>query len=175
MFLTCHLLVGAAIGKALRRPPVAYPAAYVSHYVLDAIPHLDGGGLLGCGGAPTPLMKGLGAVDLLIGAFILWLLIRRQPDARRMAWAAFCAILVDVIDYVPPWCEWVHHSPWTCWFSTVHDLYHHGLTRDQWVVGFGTQLAVALGSAWFIAPRALRQSHPEALEKRGLSDDTTRA
>lgn len=150
MFLTCHMLIGASIGKTLRRPALAYPAAYLSHYVLDAVPHLDGGGLFGSGGPPTALMKGLGVVDLVVGSLIVWWLIRGRPQARIMAWAAFCAILVDIIDYVPPWDAWVHACPLTSWYSGAHDLYSHGLMRQQWLLGFGTQIATALLGAWVI-------------------------
>lgn len=157
MFLTCHMLVGAGIGKALQRPALACPAAYLSHYVLDAVPHLDGGGLFNVVGPPTLAVKVLGVADLAIGAVVVWWLIRGRPLSRTMGWAAFCAILVDIIDYVPPWCEWVHHCKWISWYSFAHDLYSHGMMRDQWLPGFGTQIVTAFLGAWFITrtPRAL--------------------
>lgn len=166
MFLTCHMLVGAAIGKTLRRPALAYPAAYLSHYVLDAVPHLDGGGLFGTTGPPTPLMKALGVVDLFVGACLVWWLIRGRPEARIMGWSALCAILVDIIDYVPPWCEWVHHWRYTSWYSAAHDLYSHGLTRQHWVLGFGTQIGTALLGAWIIT----RSRHAGANWPQVVSD-----
>lgn len=36
-----HALTGAAIGLAVGNPAVAAPAAFLSHFALDAIPHYD--------------------------------------------------------------------------------------------------------------------------------------
>ena len=41
MTATPHILAGAAIGKVLRRPWLAWPVAFVSHFLLDFTPHLD--------------------------------------------------------------------------------------------------------------------------------------
>lgn len=40
MTATNHALSGAAIGLAITQPLIALPLAFVSHFVLDAIPHL---------------------------------------------------------------------------------------------------------------------------------------
>ncbi len=39
MIMTPHIAVGAAIGAMIANPVVAIPAALLSHYVLDSIPH----------------------------------------------------------------------------------------------------------------------------------------
>lgn len=39
MTATNHALTGAAIALAVKRPELALPLAFVSHFVLDAIPH----------------------------------------------------------------------------------------------------------------------------------------
>lgn len=36
-----HALTGAIIGLTIESPVVAMPAAFLSHYVMDAIPHYD--------------------------------------------------------------------------------------------------------------------------------------
>ncbi len=41
MVTSVHLLVGAAIGKAIGKVYVAIPVAIISHYLLDAIPHYN--------------------------------------------------------------------------------------------------------------------------------------
>ncbi|HEY4695025.1 MAG TPA: hypothetical protein VIH52_03660 [Candidatus Nanoarchaeia archaeon] len=42
MLSTPHLLVGAAIIKAVPEPTISLPLALLSHFVLDSIPHWDG-------------------------------------------------------------------------------------------------------------------------------------
>ncbi|MGZ6004983.1 MAG: hypothetical protein ACXWLH_02425 [Candidatus Saccharimonadales bacterium] len=42
MTATNHAMTGALIGLTLHQPWFAVPAAFASHYVLDAIPHADG-------------------------------------------------------------------------------------------------------------------------------------
>jgi len=41
MILTCHLLVGAAIISKIKFLPLAFLLAFLSHYFLDFIPHID--------------------------------------------------------------------------------------------------------------------------------------
>jgi hypothetical protein len=45
MLLTPHVAAGLAIGAAVPDPRVAVPLAFVSHFVLDAVPHWDDIGL----------------------------------------------------------------------------------------------------------------------------------
>ncbi|MFH1171944.1 MAG: hypothetical protein V1778_05425 [bacterium] len=41
MYLTTHAAVGVVISKAMGTPALALPVAFLSHFVLDAIPHGD--------------------------------------------------------------------------------------------------------------------------------------
>src|SRR5947199_309584 len=41
MLATPHLVTGAAIGKVLKRPALAWPVAFASYFLLDHVPHLD--------------------------------------------------------------------------------------------------------------------------------------
>ncbi len=43
MTATNHALTGAIIGASIRQPWLALPLAFLSHYVLDAIPHFGAG------------------------------------------------------------------------------------------------------------------------------------
>jgi len=42
MLSTQHLLVGAAVVKAVPNPVISLPLAFLSHFALDSIPHWDG-------------------------------------------------------------------------------------------------------------------------------------
>lgn len=39
MFVTSHLLTGAAIGSVVPNPLLTIPLAFVSHFAMDALPH----------------------------------------------------------------------------------------------------------------------------------------
>lgn len=41
MVLTCHLLTGAAIASRISNPILTLPLAFLSHYLLDLLPHKD--------------------------------------------------------------------------------------------------------------------------------------
>jgi hypothetical protein len=41
MRATIHALTGAAIAMAVKQPALAIPAAFLSHFVLDAVPHYN--------------------------------------------------------------------------------------------------------------------------------------
>ena len=43
MIITCHLLAGAAIVTKIHNPFLSFPLAFLSHYVLDFIPHIEYG------------------------------------------------------------------------------------------------------------------------------------
>lgn len=41
MIITCHLLAGAAIVTKIHNPFLSLPLAFLSHYILDFIPHTE--------------------------------------------------------------------------------------------------------------------------------------
>lgn len=87
-----HAIVGTAIYHYLRRPwagrwgwVLAFPLAFASHYLLDAIPHFEGGGpLLRIRYSPWvfPALAGIGSV-------LSWYLYRRNRQAALL-WLALC-------------------------------------------------------------------------------------
>lgn len=84
MMCTPHILAGAAVAKLLRYPALAYPAAFVSHLVLDAIPHLDAQELLrGPDGAISQDLVMVRLLDALVGgALLVWLVWPRVKKSR---------------------------------------------------------------------------------------------
>ena len=41
MIWSAHLLLGAAIGSKINNIYLAFPVAFISHYILDIIPHIE--------------------------------------------------------------------------------------------------------------------------------------
>ena len=151
MLATPHMITGAAIGKMTRRLWIALPLAFVSHFALDFIPHLDSHGLFGVkGGGPTPAEAGMAALDTVFGiALVMWA-VGRQPGRRTMLLAALCAAVIDLADNVPPWGPHFQAWPGTAWLSAFHHGHSHGLAADHWLLGLGTQIAVMVLALWIV-------------------------
>jgi hypothetical protein len=160
MMTTPHMVAGAAIGHVLRRPWLAYPAALASHFVLDAIPHLDSHSLFGANqGGPTRLEAAAGITDFLMGVVLVAWLTSRRPDRHVMRCAALLGVLMDLAEYVPPWGPRLQTWSGAACLVGFHHGIQHNLTPAHWALGGGTQLAVlALGIVVCLARGQSRQS-----------------
>ena len=163
MMATPHMVAGAAIGRALRRPWLAYPAALASHFLLDIVPHIDSHALFGVKhGGPTRLEATAGVTDFLVGALVVGLVSLRQPSRRVMLGSALFAILVDLVEYVPPLGPWFQSWAGAAWFTGFHHGIQRNLTPAQWPLGVGTQAAVlALSLGVCLSRRRGREGLPE--------------
>jgi hypothetical protein len=138
-----HVVVGAAIGKRVPWPWLALPAAFVSHFFLDVIPHLDTHGLFGIKGGHVTRAEAIGAtVDTLVAAALVTWLVRREPRWKLLLWCAFAGAAMDFFNNIPPWGRWFLDWPGTAWLSRFHYSFHHPLRPEGWLLGFGTQAAV---------------------------------
>jgi hypothetical protein len=158
------MVAGAAIGRVLRRPWLAYPAAFASHFVLDIVPHIDSHALFGVKhGGPTRLEAASGVTDFLIGALFVGLVSSRQPSHRVMLGGALFGILIDLVEYIPPFGPWFQNWAGAAWFVGFHHRIQHNLTPAHWPLGAGTQVAVlALALAVCLARRQGRRQRAEA-------------
>lgn len=93
MLSTPHLLVGAAIVHSIPNPAISLPAAFVSHFVLDAAPHWDGSPQ-----APfsKKVVSGV-AFDYIFGASLIFLITQGDPRQAILLLGAFLATLPDFI------------------------------------------------------------------------------
>jgi len=93
MLSTPHLLVGAAIVHSIPNPAISLPAAFASHFVLDAVPHWDGS-------PEAPFSKKVisGVVaDYIFGASLVFLITQGDPKQVVVLLGAFLATLPDFI------------------------------------------------------------------------------
>ena len=160
---TPHMLAGAAIGRGLRRPWLAWPVAFASHFALDFIPHLDDHALFGIGGGGvTPVEAASGILNFALGwALVMWVA-RGQPDRRVLLGGAFFGIVIDVIDHIPYLNRWVASWVGTAWLTDFHHAFQHNVTMSQWPLGVGTQLVLAGLALWVLvrAGRKRRAAEP---------------
>ncbi len=154
MTATPHILAGAAIGKVLRRPWLAWPVAFVSHFLLDFTPHLDSHAIYGVEqGGPTAPEAALGILNFTFGALLIVWLVRRQPDRRVVLGGALFGILIDLIREAPLLGVWFRTWPGTAWLSVFHHSFQHSVTPAQWPLGIATQLVVVAIALWVCLPR----------------------
>jgi hypothetical protein len=95
-----HALTGAVIGLAISQPAVAIPAAVVSHFVCDAIPHYDG---VSSEKGKAKWLRSktfrrlLYADALLCGGLVLVLALKHPFDWQLAAVCAFAAAAPDFL------------------------------------------------------------------------------
>jgi hypothetical protein len=169
MVATPHMVLGAAIGKAVRRPWLAWPLAFASHFLLDYIPHLDSHGLFGREqGGPTLPEAAVALADVAVGVVLVGWLVRRQPLGRVMVGGAFFAILIDLLDNMPLWGDAFTTWPGTAWLSAWHHMSESNVTPDQWLLGVGTQVTTVVIAMWFCRSLGRPRLPEEARKGRGL-------
>jgi hypothetical protein len=159
MLATPHLIGGAALGKALQRPALAWPAALASHFLLDRVPHLDSHALFGSPHGITVAEAAMATVDVLLGVLLVLWAIGRQPGRHVMLGAAFFALLMDLLHNVGPWSAWLSHWPPTAGIFAFHRSFQHNVTPAEWPLGLGTQVAVVAVALWVLRRRLPIQLH----------------
>ncbi len=147
MVAASHIAAGAAIGAACPRARIAVPAAFVSHFVLDQVPHSCLNML------PASAWTALGlAID---GAIIVWVAgLAWRLRARWVALAAgVAAFLPDPLSYMSPIKDWFALVPGSWVVPWVHTTFHCDVTRTYPVVGFATQVVVVALAVYIVARR----------------------
>jgi hypothetical protein len=146
MRATNHALTGAIIGLTVQNPWVALPAAVVSHFVCDLIPHHDDPSIPM--GSKTEvnllILDAVGAVGVATFLFVL------RPEAWFVAcWAAFLATSPDLM-WIPRFIKRV---------KTGHDIeprnfierFHARIQRLASPKGAVVELAWAFGALVVLA------------------------
>jgi hypothetical protein len=145
MLSTPHLLVGAAIVHSIPEPAISLPAAFLSHFVLDAAPHWDGSPK-----APfsKKLLGGI-AADYTFGMALVLLVSIGQPNQLLILLGAFLATLPDFI------MAFTKHFPTPLGRLPLISHFNHYHRNIQTNVrlsrGIASSLAVSLAAIIFLA------------------------
>ena len=154
MMATPHIFAGAAIGGVLhRRPCIALPAAFASHFALDAVPHLDSNDLFGSPTGMTVPEVGIAMADFALAWLLVALMTRSKPWRAMALWGALCAIGIDLVYTIPPWGPWLSEWPGTAWLEQFHHGIQPDVSPDNLLLGFGTQAAVIAAATWVLLRR----------------------
>lgn len=92
-----HALTGALIGLTVGEPVVAVPAAFLSHFICDALPHYDFSGKKGESIRQSEF-RVLLYVDIVACVLLVMMLGLRKPQHWLLA--AICAFLAASPDFL---------------------------------------------------------------------------
>src|SRR5690349_8668030 len=94
MIATNHALTGALIGLSIANPAIAVPAALLSHFACDALPHYGDD-------SPSTLRSKRFALQLLIDASLCGVLVGVLAVTQPANWllAAICAFIAAAPDF----------------------------------------------------------------------------
>ncbi len=132
MVATAHVLVGGAVGTAVGyatgSPVLALGAGIVTHFICDAIPHVDhppapykGTDLIW-----TPSIWAFALIDSTLAALIILFFWLRFPPPHEpyFVFGAIGGYLPDFIDNVPFWKNYIHKLPGFKQFHAFHEATH---------------------------------------------------
>jgi hypothetical protein len=138
MTATNHMLTGAVIATAVQQPWLVVPLAFMSHFVLDSVPHFGVGGHEGDIKTRNrhPLFRVVLAVDIAILCVAL-VLIPLLFSGKVSGWL----ILAGMVAAWLPDIVWVSHF----W----HDKKGHALKEPAWLTRFHQKIQ------WFERPPGL--------------------
>ncbi|HEX5797174.1 MAG TPA: hypothetical protein VFX86_02175 [Candidatus Saccharimonadales bacterium] len=139
MTATNHALSGALIGLGITQPAVALPLAFVSHFVLDAIPHF------GIRFYQSPKKRRFFHIYLVIDAFLLAVIMTALYFAGA-GWLVFvCLFLAGCPDFVQAYkylfMEDFRRKPTHLhWFTR----FHKGIQRSETEKGILVEVPLAI-------------------------------
>ena len=159
MWAIQHVLGGAAVAGGLKRPWLAYPAAYFSHWLLDFTFHVDNHALFVTRyqGPPEawPALAALDVISALAWPVTVWVC-WHHPLRWVVIIGGFLGYLMDgtgVIDGLLPWNHPLARLPVLGWINAVHHSpWHHGNPKYfPWQWGVLCQTLVMCGCIWYLA------------------------
>lgn len=148
MLGSTHIIVGGAVAQSTGNYPLGLSLAFLSHFVLDAIPHLDFE--VAEDKNPKPYQYILASLDSLLGFAILIYLGYTLLDLNLslLLWGGFFGLVVDLWLHVPIWKKYTRKI-WPGLYKFHYDL-QHWWPKPNKFIGYGTNLILIIGGIWFL-------------------------
>lgn len=124
MFLTVHATAAVIVAQKVASPWLAFLAGFISHLILDAIPHGDET-IFDRFDHKTKIKMFiiLGMIDILVG--LIWLNFLYQQGAFIITIATLAAILGSIIPDPLNFIYLITKHPWLKWIYKLNDEYTH--------------------------------------------------
>lgn len=142
MTATNHALTGAVIGLLVSEPMVALPAALISHYICDALPHFGFTEKQKAKILRSNTFRKYLYVEASICVSLVVLLAVLQP--RNWLLAAVCAFVAASPDFLS-FNRYRKQRAGKKWSPGLYSRFSHGI---QW---FERPIGAAVELAWFVA------------------------
>jgi len=146
MTLTAHIAVGSAVGLATGEAAPAFLLGFVSHHLVDIIPHSDPGS---SGATIYTITKNKRAMtfvllDILCGSALFLFVMWRTNFAWPVLLGIFGATLPDLIDNSPYWSPFLRKYFPIKFYHDFHETAHYTIREKKYIwVGVATQVLVA--------------------------------
>ena len=159
MLFTTHLLVGSAIGKATGNPASGFIVGYLSHHLLDYIPHYDPGSLLYKDEEKDVVWKPftyfMAILDVAVGLGIVTIVALNSPDATNIIAGGLGGVLTDLLDNVPTIKDIFRKTKFGKGFHNLHETFHNTLTTESIFIGLMMQIILSGIMLIYIAQGAI--------------------
>lgn len=151
MIAAPHMIIGALIGSLIQNYPLAFLAGFVSHFIFDAVPHLEHSTFL-------PLEKRhdyklttrviiFEFFEILLGIFIVFLFFKKFQNPA-IFWAVAGAVIPDW--HMVPYIGMKLRNVWGFkQFHQFHSWIHFDLKAKYWLFGLPVYIIVIGITIWF--------------------------
>ena len=135
MLILAHSTIGLLVGTAVKNPVLSFFLGWLSHYVLDFIPHSDTGYFKARGDNWLRDKKIVAWVigDGLLSLFLVMTVILKKGWQISLITAYIGSLLPDIIDNSPFWSKTLHQKmPLLNWeYKHIHNYFHHTITNKK--------------------------------------------
>lgn len=149
-----HTLVGAAIGSQIDNIPAVIGLSVASHFVIDALPHLDQGLEKKDGKDHFKFRTKylLASIDIALALVMLAFILSFKSGLNKtpIIVGAVSGLSIDIIFNVPLWQKWVKKTWPLSAIARFHELIHQPFKRYQYSVGIPLQIIIVIISLWVL-------------------------
>lgn len=131
MTLTTHATLGAVIGKAVGNPVLAFIFGFISHFLIDMVPHGDTGLADNYKIHKKNVRRAIAyvMVDAIVAILFVLLLANTKDIAmmKSFTWGIIGSVLPDLIIGVYE----ITKTPLLRWFNTLHFFFHDFFVKKK--------------------------------------------
>jgi hypothetical protein len=127
MIIIPHMLVGAAIGARVRNIWSVFVLVWLSHYLLDFLPHWDYLDVIDITNPDHLLKIGL---DFIIGIILLMVLVSSYSNSRK--WLISAGLIIAFLPDVLNVFYYSFDIEWLSWLVSFHRAAHYWKGLSFW-------------------------------------------
>ena len=150
MVITPHALVGASLATTTDNYYVAFLLGFLSHFLVDMIPHLDPGTFFEDRNQKWPVWVYIYVFsEIIIFPIVFYFLFRHRSDFAIIVVGAVGGITVDIFDGNPI-SAFLKNWPVFKQLHWLHERLHFYINKRYWYWGLLTELVIIGGTLWYL-------------------------